>query len=277
MTTKRKAKGGAASAGWSLQHRPAVRGPRGDSGYATLSMRPLYILLFLLPLIVMYEVGSARFLSDQAHGTIETIKAHSILLAFFQDFGVAGRFLPALTLLTVLIIWHVLNGDSWRLRPAVLGGMLMESVAWTIPLMVLVALIDLLGNGLSPPPAVAVQGASLSAMSDQARLTISLGAGLYEELLFRMIGIAALHLVFVDLVRLNERLGIALSILVSAAAFAVYHDVVLPGGNLDTIRAVSLMFAGAYFGLVYTMRGFGIVVAVHALYDVLVLVLLQSH
>lgn len=275
MASKRTPKGDAP--GWSLQHRPVVRGRRDEHGYAKLSMRPLHILVFLLPLIIAYEVGSVRFLSHQAHGTIETIKAHSILLAFFQDFGIAGRFLPALTLLTVLLVWHVLNGDSWRIRPAFLGGMLMESVAWTIPLMVLVALIDLLGNGLGAPPAATLQAtSSLAAMSDQAKITISLGAGLYEELLFRMIGIAALHLVFVDLARLGERWGIALAILVSAAAFAVYHDVVLPGGQLDTLRAASLMFAGAYFGLIYTMRGFGIVVAVHALYDILVLVLLQS-
>jgi len=273
MSTKRT---GNAGGKWSLQHRPVIRGRRGDTGYPKLSMRPLYVLVFLLPIVVLYEIGSVRFLSDQTHGTMETIKAHSILLGFFQDFGVAGRFLPALTLLTVLIIWHVLNGDSWKIRPAVLGGMVMESVAWTIPLMVLVALIDLLGSGIRHAPAAALQPSSLGAMSDQAKITISLGAGLYEELLFRMIGIAALHLVFVDLVRLNERLGIALSILVSAAAFAVYHDVVLPGGSIDVLRAFSLMFAGAYFGLVYTMRGFGIVVAVHALYDVLVLVLLQS-
>jgi membrane protease YdiL (CAAX protease family) len=252
-----------------------VKTRRGRGGYAELSMRPLTIAVFLLPLIVLYELGSVRYLADEAHGTVETIKAHSILLGFFQDFGVAGRFVPAVTLLTVLLLWHVLNGDSWRPRPAVLVGMVMESVAWTIPLLVLVALVQLLGGGIASAVAAQVTGPALPQMAWQAKVTISLGAGLYEELLFRMIGIAFLHMVFVDLGRMSERWGMALAIVLSAAAFAVYHDV-MRGGQLEAVRAFSLLCAGAYFGLVYSMRGFGIVVAVHALYDILVLVVLQA-
>src|SRR5690606_28441143 len=109
----------------------------------------------------------------------------------------------------------------------------------------------------------------------QARLTISIGAGLYEELLFRMIAIAALHLVFVDLARLSESMGRVLAVGLSAAAFAVYHDLSSSGGALDPARVLFFLCAGVYFGAIYLWRGFGIVVAVHALYDVLVLVLLR--
>lgn len=251
-----------------------VRGRRPVFGYAALSMRPLYVLVFLLPLVLLYEVGSAKFLADQAHGTVETIRAHSILLVFFQDFGVAGRFLPALALITVLLIWHVLIEDPWKVRPAVLGGMAMESVAWTIPLLVLVALVQQLGSRVGP--AAQVDQGVLPALSWQARTAISVGAGLYEELLFRMIGIAILHLIFVDLARMPEKVGVGLSIVISAAAFAVYHDVISARGELQTLQAISLVAAGAYFGVVYWLRGFGVVVGVHALYDVFVLVLLPA-
>ena len=90
-----------------------------------------------------------------------------------------------------------------------------------------------------------------------------------------MVGMAALHLVFVDLARMTERAGVALAILLSAAAFAVYHDVTTADGHLQVLKAVSLLLAGTYFGVVYWLRGFGIVVAVHALYDMFVLVNVQ--
>jgi membrane protease YdiL (CAAX protease family) len=112
----------------------------------------------------------------------------------------------------------------------------------------------------------------INALSDQALITISIGAGLYEELLFRMLGIALLHIIFVDLARMSDKWGTGLAILISAAAFAVYHDVTAPSGDLQITKALSLLCAGGYFGLLYIFRGFGIVVGVHALYDIAVLV-----
>jgi membrane protease YdiL (CAAX protease family) len=261
--------------GWTVQHRPVTRGRRLTATYPELSTRPLYVLAFLLPLIVLYEAGSSLYLSDAAHRMVETIRAHSIMLGFFQDLGVAGRFVPAFALVTVLLVWHVLKDDPWRLRPAVLAVMVLESFAWTVALVVLIALVQLIGSGGGAPAAAQAQPGSLVGLPWQSRVAISIGAGLYEELLFRMVGMAALHFVLVDLTRMSERVAATIAILLSAAAFAAYHDVLTPDGHLQTLRAVSLLCAGSYFGLVYYLRGFGIVVAVHALYDIFALVLLQ--
>src|SRR5262249_20779918 len=142
-------------------------------GYWELSIRPLHTLLFLIPLIVLFEIGSIRYLSDPAHGTVETIRAWSMLLGFFQDFGVAGRFLPAATVVTVLIVWHVMLRDSWRPRPTVLAGMLMESLVWTVPLVVAVKLVLLFGGSAQ---AAAQSGGGIESLSREGRATISIGA-----------------------------------------------------------------------------------------------------
>jgi membrane protease YdiL (CAAX protease family) len=257
-----------------MQHRPMVPGRRMPVRYLELSKRPLHVLVFLLPLVILYEAGSSIYLADAAQGTVETIRAHSILLGFFQDFGIIGRFLPALALVAVLLCWHILNDNRWTLRPLVLAGLVVESVVWTIPLVVLIAIVQYAG-GAAGPPAAAAGLEPIAGMSWQARLTISVGAGLYEELLFRMIGIAALHLVLVDLVRLPDRWGTIVAVIISAAAFVVYHDVGV-SGQFDVLRAAALMCAGVYFGVVYLTRGFAVVVGVHALYDIFVLVLLPQ-
>jgi membrane protease YdiL (CAAX protease family) len=255
-----------------LQHRPVVRRGRRGGDYWDLSARPLHILLFLVPFIVLFELGSSRYLADPAHGTVETIRAWSMLLAFFQDFGVAGRFLPAATILTVLVVWHVMLRDSWRVEPWVPGAMLVESLIWTVPLIVAVKLVLLLGAAVQP----AVQAAGgIEGLSRQGRISISIGAGLYEELLFRMIGIALLHAVLVDLFRIKDRWGTVLAVVISAVAFAAYHDPFGADRHLQVLKACSLVVAGGYFGTIYLLRGFGIAVGVHVMYDVLVLVALR--
>ncbi len=266
------------SVGWTLHHRPTVRRARSarDDGYWELSARPLHILIFLIPFIVLFEVGASRYLFDAAHESSQTIRAWSMLLVFFQEFGVAGRFLPAATIITVLLVWHVMLRDSWRPRPMVIGGMFMESLVWTVPLVVAVKLVLLFGASAHAAAQVTVQSAGgIDTLSREGRATISIGAGLYEELLFRMIGVALLHAVFVDLCRLGERWGTILAVVIAAAAFAAYHDPKGVDGHVDVIRMISLVVAGSYFGAVYVARGFGIVVAVHAMYDLLVLVALR--
>ncbi len=263
---------------WSLQHRPFAARSSGD--YSALSKGPLHSLCFLLPLIIAYELGTRWYLTDSFMSSVQTIRAHSMLLAFFQDFGVAGRFLPAMTVVAVLVVWHVLNGDRARVRPQVLLGMILESALLTVPLIVFIGLMQLaFGTGHPPSPAAAQVAQQtldpLAKLPWRAGLTISLGAGLYEEMLFRMVGVTALHLVCVDLAKMSEQVGTWLAVGLAAAAFAAYHDVMGQGGggHIDALKAASLMVAGVYFGMVFSVRGFGLAVGVHVLYDVYVLVL----
>lgn len=259
--------------------RPPARtsGARLRGGYGVLSTRPLHILAFLSPLIVIYELGSIMYLSDSHGALIETIRAWKILSGFFEAFGVAGFYLPGVALATVLLVWHFLERDRCAVRPAVLVGMLMESIGWVLPLLVLTVLLQRLLPGNPPPaPAVGAPVQALQALSWQAKLTISIGAGLYEELLFRMILIAGVHLVLVDMCKAGELLGRTVAVLVSTAAFALYHDVRISGGGVNTAALLHYLLAGLYFALLYLFRGFGIAAAVHALFDILVLILLPG-
>ena len=52
-----------------------------DNSYWTVSRRPLQILLFLLPLIIAYEIALAVVL--QREGGVFTNLAHKRLLEFF--------------------------------------------------------------------------------------------------------------------------------------------------------------------------------------------------
>ncbi|MBL8763761.1 MAG: CPBP family intramembrane metalloprotease [Phycisphaerae bacterium] len=244
---------------------------RTSADYWVLSSRPLHSLLLLLPLVGLYELGSWLWLRDAGARTLQTIRAKRLLAEFCETFGVGGLVLPGLILLVVLLIMHVLSRDPWRVRPMVLATMVVEAFAWTLPLLVL-------GGMMQRAGALAATDAegSILALSWPARATLALGAGLYEELLFRMIGLALVHLILADVLGTPERWARVLSVAVSALAFSLYHDVSLPGGGANVALVVFYMAAGVYFGIVYLMRGFGVVAATHAVYDLLVLVLLRG-
>lgn len=259
--------------------RPRKESPKGESlltaAYAELSTRPLHVLVFLAPLLAIYEVGSVLYLSNPSTGLVETISARRMISAFFEAFGAFGLYLPGLALATVLLVWHVLRKDPWTIHVPVLPVMAMESVVWTIPLVVLAMLLPRLAP-MAGWEGVALAGADIRELSWQARLTISIGAGLYEELVFRVVAIALVHLLLVDVLGAGRKPGAIAAVVVAALAFALYHDLSTPTGGVNIPLAIFLMAAGLYFGLLYIWRGFGIVVAVHALYDIVALVLAPS-
>lgn len=227
--------------------------------YWSISRRPLHVLVFLLPLIFLYEIGAAMYLAGAGQSTIA---AHKLVAELFEAFGMASFHIPAIALVTVLFIWHLVRRDRWTLHWTVLAGMAFESLLWALPLVVL---------GLLMPSGPALQATIEE--SEMAKLVVSIGAGLYEELVFRLIAIALIHLVLVDLFRMSNRGGTILAVVISAVAFALYHDVTTGSGALLVGLATFYVLAGCYFGVIFITRGFGVVVAVHALYDVIALTL----
>lgn len=262
------------------------------------------MLVFLTPLIVAYELGSAFYLTRP--GVALDIHAKGLLDDLLHLFGDVGLFAPGLALVTVLITWHLLNRDRWFVRPAVLLGMFAESLAWTLPLLVLSALhAQAAGHAVSAVEASAGAGLSggfgggvsggvsallavfnappaggagnvpvdsLMSLPWQARLTLAIGAGLYEEMLFRLVVIALFHVILADVARIKSSTASVISVAAAAVFFALYHQPSLPE---EWAKFAFLVAAGLCLGGVYVIRGLGIVVAAHALYDVLVLVLLS--
>jgi hypothetical protein len=232
-------------------------------------MRPLHVLLFLLPMMVLYEVGSARYLSDFGHGVVETIGARKILTDFFNTFGVAGYYLPPLVLGTVLVFWHIFERDKWKVQPSVLLGMLLESVLWMLPILVFGQIVG------GRPSMATVPAMELAQHSWQAKVTLALGAGIYEESLFRLMLFTAVHLLVVDILKQKQNVGYVIAACASALAFTLYHDVSAPMGGIDLGKFFFFLGAGIYFAALFVFRGLGIAVGTHAFFDILVLTLLS--
>lgn len=230
------------------------------------------ILCFLLPLIALYEIGLALFLRSE-QGTITNI-AHETLIYFFQTFGISdtgGLYLGGIAIIVVLLVWHILARAPWRLDGRTVSIMAVESLLLALPLIALGLLIN--QRVIQPetaPPAAGVASATFGELDVWTGLTISIGAGLYEELMFRMLLIALVHTILVDVAKLPHGLGAVIAVTIAAVAFTIYHPLFSENEQLRWASVLFYFLAGLYFGLVYVVRGFGIVVGVHAAYDIII-------
>lgn len=242
------------------------------SVYLEVSKKPLQVLIFLLPMLVLYELGTLLFLREQ--GMVEVVRARLMLTQFLDVFGAIGFHLPPILLCVVLLAWHAISKDKAAFRGHVIAGMGFESLAWA---MFLVIIGSIIGGGIAFAQAgpIGSDAAPPHTLPLMARLTLSIGAGLYEELVFRWMLIALVHFVAVDLMRAKEHWGYVVAIAISAVSFAFYHNIASPAGGVDAKLLLVYLLGGAYFAVLFVVRGFGIAVATHVLYDVIALTILS--
>jgi hypothetical protein len=238
------------------RRRTAPRSSSPWEQYVESTHRPINSLAIVLPLLVFFHIGAAywgiRFIP---HRDLRR------LLAFF---GATAPFLPAMMVITVLVAQHLARKDRWAVQGRVVGGMLIEAVIWTLPL-VAVSFLRRVHAG----QAVA------SALSNRPlgqQLVFFVGAGVYEEFIFRLVGIGLLVLVFHDVFKLPEPPVIIAAIAATALLFALYHFTgrQLAGGQLAWGRLLFLTMAGALWGTAQVLRGFGVAVASHITWNLYV-------
>src|SRR5436305_1887064 len=103
--------------------------PGALGSYLQQSQTPLSSLLFVLPLLVLHEIGVQYYATLPGGGGIQyRIEAFTLLTRFLQSCGATGRYLPALAVVAILLSWHVARGDRWLFDPRIMAGMLVESL-----------------------------------------------------------------------------------------------------------------------------------------------------
>jgi membrane protease YdiL (CAAX protease family) len=97
---------------------------------------------------------------------------------------------------------------------------------------------------------------------------ISLGAGIYEELLFRVLLVGFLAWCGRRLLGWSAGLAGVMATVVGALVFSAFHYVGPYGEPLELPSFTFRALAGVAFSALYLLRGFGITAWTHALYDV---------
>jgi hypothetical protein len=196
-----------------------------------------------------------------------------------------------------LLVWR----DVRRARDGVRGGVLLRMLAESAALAVVcavgvglvtaellralphvAALVPALPralHGLSVAQAAAGAAAAVAeptpmrGLGAPAQLMLALGAGLYEELLFRVVLVGALGTVARRALGLGAVAAGAVAVAGGALLFSVAHHVGAYGDPFTVQAFTFRLVAGLFFSALFVLRGFGIAAWTHALYDVGVLLL----
>jgi len=223
---------------------------------------PRYSLLFAVPLLVLYEF-LARMLSGEEgvrNGADVLLKSLFILLG-----GRHGLTAFAVVLLGTGIVLVV---RDWRKsgppRAGYFIGMLGESVVYAALFGgVTSTLTGLLLNG--PRTLAIVQGTALSVPTE---IMVSLGAGIYEELLFRVVLVSALAKLALVGFGWRPWASGSFATVLGALIFSAFHYIGPLGDTLQLGSFVFRMVAGLLLSGLFLLRGFGVAAWTHALYDV---------
>jgi hypothetical protein len=216
--------------------------------YARSTRRPAQSLLFLIPFVVAYEIGARC--SPDPHHTPGNLLAYGVIENLLGWFGLAGSWLPPVVLLGALLIWHRQRRQRWQVRWRALPLMLGESVALALPLLGLSTLFE------APP---------------RARWLDALGAGLYEELVFRLLLISGLAWLLVKVFRLNRPLAAGFAVGLATLAFALCHFEPLGTEWLAWKPFGFRVACGLYLSVLFLERGLGICSGCHVAYNLLLM------
>ena len=253
--------------------------------YLETTSRPLYALVFLLPLIGIYEFGTIMFNTTLYH--VENIIVQDRVVTFTwliklaRWSGLDPRLVsafPGFVIVLILLCWHIASRHEWTIRAARIGWMAVEAIVLAIPLILLSAAF-----GASRFSAMQALAPNTSAPNSYfSHLVTSIGAGIYEELIFRLILIGLIIIFMENVCRQKQNVSIIVAIVLSSILFSAHHhfgvDFNGAGYTLEPFawgKFIFRTFCGIYLALIFSWRGYGIVVGTHAAYNIILKTLWQ--
>src|SRR5215208_1689191 len=205
--------------------------------YFQQSELPLIGLSFLLPMIVLYEIGTYYFASDWARHTETRVLAFNLLRQFLAMFGATGRYLPCFAVCFILLSWHIARRDRWQIQVGTNFLMCVESALLALPIL---AIGSIVGHYL---PLYA------PGHSWRGGLVLALGAGIYEELVFRLIAFTLLNILLIDMLKIEKKWAYLLIVVGSSILFALYHYWSPQSAPFRWSDCIFRTICGGYFGV----------------------------
>ena len=235
------------------------------SQYLTVSKSPLYSFIFTLPLFLLYEVGifliSSRDIDQLRNG------ADVLMRQVLESFGIYGMYGFGGTFLIGFLIAFLRQKKNLRtseIESRFLLIMFFESIMWATLLVIMMIKIP-----------------TFLSLSNEDHLiqqvVLAIGAGIYEEFVFRVLLISGLAILFGLIFNWGEFGKTFLSVIISSAIFSIFHFFGSYGDVFSFPLFFARFFAGIFLAMIYIFRGFGITAYAHSIYDLFVLVYITTN
>ncbi len=244
-------------------------------GYFRATRTATYGFVLAVPLIILYEVlirwanrgfengGGVRISSEVWLRMPMDTAVGQWLQGELLSWGITaeiGMFIVIVLVGLGIFLWDRKRKVPLKVRYG--AGILAESAVYAV---MVAFLASILTHSVVRPELIIQATQELSLFHE---LVLSLGAGIYEELLFRVLLVGGLFLV---LKRLAPRwLAYLLAAVVGALLFSWIHYIGSFGDEFTMVSFTYRAFGGLVLNALYLVRGFGVTAWTHALYDVYV-------
>ena len=222
--------------------------------YWTESRQPLASLVFIAPLLVVYEAGV--LLLGVQNG------ADAFMRRLLDMFGFGQHLVLPMLTVCILLGWQYLSRRPWLISAGVVSTMAVESILLGLCLRLVPFLQNYVLAAIDAPVANILYTKLQNAVG-------FIGAGIYEELLFRLILLSLLAWGLRQ-TGMKPRISTIAAVLLSSLIFAAAHHVGSSGESFLLFTFLFRTIAGVFFSIVFIYRGFGIAAGSHAAYDILV-------
>ena len=219
-------------------------------------------LILVLPLFVLYQVGVLA-----TGGVRNGVDFVTDLMWRLADYQLGSYLLINLGILVAFVIAIFALRKSGTFKPKLYPWVIAESTAYAM----------MLGSGVVFVMSSLGLDALLATGSGGdfglfTSVVLSLGAGLYEETVFRLILMGGMFYAGSRWMKLPTWLAAVGALLISSFIFSAIHYV---GPLADSFMLGSFIFrffAGILLAAIFYLRGFAVAVYTHAIYDIIVMV-----
>ena len=220
-------------------------------------------LVLVVPLFILYQIGVLA--TDGIRNGVDFVTTAMWWAAQGQTSYYLG--------INLLILLAFFGGiyflrDKGKLQPKLWPIMIAESTIYAlffggavIKLMSVFGLDATLASGAAEE------------MNLIQKLVLSIGAGLYEETIFRLIGMGGLYMALRKFAKdVPGWTAAIIAVLVSSLIFSAIHHVGAMGDPFTLGTFLFRFFAGILLAVIYHVRGFAVAVYTHAIYDIFVMI-----
>jgi membrane protease YdiL (CAAX protease family) len=228
------------------------------NNYFKQSKSPFYSFIFILPLFLIYEFGISTISSKD----LPTIRngADVLLRRILATVGIGGIYGMALMLLFGIVIAYFINKGKFkelRIRSNYFLIMIFESIIWSMLLFAI----------LSKGQLLLAKGTAKLLLQ---QIVLSIGSGIFEEFVFRVVLVSGLALVIGIFIKKRYWYKMLISIVIAAVIFSAFHFIGEYADTPITSLFILRFSAGIILGYIYILRGFGIAAYSHSFYNLIV-------
>ena len=219
-----------------------------------------YSMLFIFPMLFLYEM----MCWIQFAGKSAEIRngADVFLRQLIMGFGKHSESIYGLLLIIVFFGIMFFNRNmvkKERLKFTFLLFMFAESLLWSLGFLILMSISERITLSILERNIIPEQ------------FYLAIGAGIWEELLFRVGAIGLCLILLTKIIKYSEIFSALIAILFAAVLFSLFHYIG-PFGDIFTYKSFYIRtWAGIFLGSLYLFRGLGITVYTHIFYDMAII------